>query len=214
MTGRLTEMNRMTRWWALVVLIVLAPAFLVTPSQGQAPRKGVMVVDFEDLGRGWSYTREVVTTRVISKLREEATLRVVPRERVQEALREAKVETAGYLDWEAAQKVAQSIEADYVVMGQVAVFDQQHAGGCLPVVGCAYTVTATVTLRGKVLDVAAGTFVIEPRSEVKKTQTSVSIWVGPWWTSVTVNNFDGQLIGKATQEAVEDFIGKLKPSLK
>ena len=207
-------MNRMMRWRVLVVLIVLAPALLVTSSQGQAPRKGVMVVDFEDVGRGWSYTRDVVTARVIAKLRDEPTLRVLPREQVQEALRQARLETAGYLDWEAAQKVAKSLEVDYVVMGQVAVFDQQYAGGCLPIVGCAYTVTATVTLRGKVLDVAAGTFVIEPRSEVKKTQTSVSIWIGPWWTDVTVNNFDGQLIGRVTQEAVEDFIGKLKPSLK
>ena len=207
-------MNSSVRWWALAALIALGPVLLAAPSQGQAPRKGVMVVDFDDVGRGWSYTRDVVTARVIAKLRDEPTLRVLPREQVQEALRQARLETTGYLDWEAAQKVAKALEVDYVVMGQVAVFDQQYAGGCLPIVGCAYTVTATVTLRGKVLDVAAGTFVIEPRSEVKKTQTSVSIWIGPWWTDVTVNNFDGQLIGKATQEVVEDFIGKLKPSLK
>ncbi len=210
----MVEMNERLRLWLLAASLVLGTAFLATPGQGQAQRRGVMVVDFQDMGGGWSYTREVVTTRVISKLRDEATLRVLPREQVQEALRQAKLETAGYLDWEAAQKLAKSLEADFVVMGQVTVFDQQYTGGCLPVVGCAYTVTATVNLRGKVLDVAAGAFVTEPRSEVKKTQTSVSIWVGPWWTSVTVNNFDGQLIGKATQEAVEDFIGKLKPYLK
>src|SRR3989304_4412767 len=128
--GRLADMNRMMRWRVLVVLIVLAPALLVTSSQGQAPRKGVIVVDFEDVGRGWSYTREVITAPRVSKLAVEATLRGLP------------------------------------------------------------------------------------RGQGKKTQTSVSIWIGPWWTDVTVNNFDGQLIGRATQEAVEDFIGKLKPSLK
>lgn len=155
-----------------------------------------MVVDFEDLARGWSYTREVVTARVISRLREDAALRVVPREQVQDALRQARVE-GGFLDVEAAQKVARALEADYVVMGQVVAFDQQYTGGCLPIVGCAYTVTVS-----------------EPRSEARKTQTSVSIWVGPWWTHVTVSNFDGQLIGKATQEAVEDFTAKIKPYLK
>src|SRR3989337_735662 len=77
--GRLADMTRMMRWRVLVVLIGLAPALLVTSSQGQAPRKGVMVVDFEDVGRGWSYTRELVTARVISKLRDEPTLRGLPR---------------------------------------------------------------------------------------------------------------------------------------
>ncbi len=207
-------MSGQMRWWVLAVLLALGPALLAAPGQGQATRKGVMVVDFEDLARGWSYTREVVTARVISRLREEAALRVVPREQVQDALRQARVETAGFLDVEAAQKVARALEADYVVMGQVAAFDQQYTGGCLPVVGCAYTVTASVTLRGKVLDVATGVFVTESRSEARRTQSSVSVWVGPWWTHVTVSNFDGQLIGKATQEAVEDFTAKVKPYLK
>jgi len=202
------------RLCVLAAILAVGPALLVTPGQGQAPRKGVMVVDFEDLARGWSYTREVVTARVISRLREDAALRVVPREQVQDALRQARVETAGFLDVEAAQKVARSLEAEYVVMGQVTAFDQQYTGGCLPIVGCAYTVTASVTLRGKVLDVATGAFVTEQRSEARKTQSSVSVWVGPWWTHVTVSNFDGQLIGKATQEAVEDFTTKVKPYLK
>jgi len=202
------------RLCVLVVILAAGSALLVTPGQGQVTRKGVMVVDFEDLARGWSYTREVVTARVISRLREDAALRVVPREQVQDALRQARVETAGFLDVEAAQKVARSLEADYVVMGQVTAFDQQYTGGCLPIVGCAYTVTASVTLRGKVLDVATGAFVTEQRSEARKTQSSVSVWVGPWWTHVTVSNFDGQLIGKATQEAVEDFTTKVKPYLK
>lgn len=207
-------MGRNARWGVLFALVLFVPALLVTPGQGQATRKGVMVVDFEDIAGGWSNTREVVTTRVIAKLRDEPTLRLVPRERVQEALREAKVESAGYLDLEAAQKIAKTLEADFVVMGQVSAFDQQYTGGCLPIVGCVYTLTATVTLRGRIVDAAAGKVVTEPRSETRETQTSISVWVGPWWTDVTVNNFDGQLIGKATQKAVEDLVAKLKPHLK
>src|SRR3989304_1142209 len=64
--GRVADMNRMMRWRVLVVLIVLAPALLVTSSQGQAPRKGVIVVDFEDVGRGWSYTRGGITAPAAS----------------------------------------------------------------------------------------------------------------------------------------------------
>lgn len=195
---------------AVAILVGLALA----GAEAQAPRKGVMVVDFEDASGGWSSTREVVTTRVISRLREDPALRVLPREQVQEALRAARIEAAGFLDWEAAQKVAKSLEADFVVMGRVTAFDQQHTGGCLPIVGCAYTITATVNLQGKVLAAATGTFVLEPRSEVKKSQGSVSVWVGPWWSTISVNNFDSQLIGKATQEAVDDFIAKVKPSLR
>jgi curli biogenesis system outer membrane secretion channel CsgG len=207
-------MNAKIRWPVLLVLAAIISVVLGPPGYGQASRKGVIVVDFEDLVRGWSSTREVVTTRVISSLREDASLRVVPRERVQEALREAKVESAGYLDLEAAQKVAKALEADYVIMGQIAAFDQQYSGGCVPIVGCVYTVTATVTLRGRVLDVASGQVVTEPRSETKETQRSVSVWAGPWWTTVTASNFDGQVIGKATHKAVDDFLIRLKPFLK
>jgi len=198
-------------------VILVALAILLNPvvvGQTQETRKGVMVVDFEDTSGAWSSTREVVTTRVISKLREDASLRVLPREQVQEALRLARVETSGFLDWEAAQKVARGLGADFVVMGRVTAFDQQYSGGCLPIVGCAYTITATVSLQGKVLAVATGTFVLEPKSEVKKQQGSISVWVGPWWSTISVSNFDSQLIGRATLEAVEDFVNKVRASLR
>ena len=193
---------------ALVVMVLIAPA------AAQAPRKAVIVVDFADRVGGWTYTRETVTTRIINRLRDDAGIRVLSRDAVQDALRQARLETSGNLDWQDAQKVAKSLEADYVVMGEVSAFDQQHSGGCLPIVGCAYTITATVTLSGKVLDAAVGAFVASPTAESRKQQSSVSIWAGYWWGSVTVNNFDSQLIGKTTTEAVDDFVKKVRPAVK
>jgi len=193
---------------ALVVMLLIAPA------AAQAPRKAVIVVDFADRVGGWTYTRETVTTRIINRLRDDAGIRVLSRDAVQDALRQARLETSGNLDWQDAQKVAKSLEADYVVMGEVSAFDQQHSGGCLPIVGCAYTITATVTLSGKVLDAAVGAFVASPTAESRKQQSSVSIWAGYWWGSVTVNNFDSQLIGKTTTEAVDDFVKKVRPAVK
>ena len=193
---------------ALVVMLLIAPA------AAQAPRKAVIVVDFADRVGGWTYTRETVTTRIINRLRDDAGIRVLSRDAVQDALRQARLETSGNLDWQDAQKVAKSLEADYVVMGEVSAFDQQHSGGCLPIVGCAYTITATVTLSGKVLDAAVGAFVASPTAESRKQQSSVSSWAGYWWGSVTVNNFDSQLIGKTTTEAVDDFVKKVRPAVK
>src|SRR3972149_5544702 len=190
--GRVADMNRMMRWRVLVVLIVLAPALLVTSSQGQAPRKGVMVVDFEDVGRGWSYTRELVTAPRSSPRRRRAPCRGSKCRRPCAKPDWRRPATSIGRPPRRSPKPSKSITSSWV------------RGPSL----------TSRTRGGKVPDVAAGTFVIEPRSEVKKTQTSVSIWIGPWWTDVTVNNFDGQLIGRATQEAVEDFIGKLKPSRK
>jgi hypothetical protein len=204
----------MARLLAVLCVLGLIGGLAVPLSQAQTPRKSIMVVDFADRVRGWSGTREAVTTRVISKLRDDQTIRVLPRDRVGEALQAAKVETSGFIDWEDAQKVAKTLEADYVVMGEVTAFDQQHQGGCLPIVGCTYTITATVNLRGKVLNAATGQFVGEPKAEVRKQQGSVSIWVGPWWGHLSMDNFDGQLIGKATLEAVEKFVGEAKPQLK
>lgn len=192
-----------------LVLGVLAPA-----GQAQAQRKTIMVVDFADRVGGWSSTREAVSSRVISKLRDDQALRIITRERTREALQAARVETSGFIDWEDAQKVARSLEADYVIMGEVTAFDQQHQGGCVPIVGCAYTITATVNLRGRVLNVATGEFVAEPKAEAKRQQSSVSIWVGPWWGSLRLDNFDGQLIGRTTVEAIEKFVAEAKPHLK
>lgn len=199
---------------AIVVTLLLVWPVSAQVAVAQTPRKTVMVVDFADRAGGWSYTRETVTQRIISRLRDDSALRILPRDQVQDALRQARVETFGMLDWEDAQKVAKALGADYALMGEVAAFDQQYTGGCLPIVGCAYTVTATVNLRGKILDVAAGTFVAEPTSEIKKQQSSISVWVGYWWGSVTVDNFDSQLIGKATLEAVDDFVKKARPAFK
>lgn len=199
---------------ASVAVAVVVVTLLAWPAAAQAPRKAAMVVDFADRVGGWTYTRETVTARIINRMRDDPSIRVLSRDQVQDALRQARVETSGMLDAQDAQKVAKSLEADYVLMGEVSAFDQQYTGGCLPIVGCAYTIAATVNLRGKVLDVAAGTFVADPTAESRKQQTSVSVWVGYWWGSVTVNNFDSQLIGKATLEAVDDFVKKVRPTIK
>lgn len=204
----------MVRLMAVLCMVGLVLGPVASLGQAQVPRKTVMVVDFGDRVGGWSGTREAVTSRVISKLRDDQVLRVLPRERVREALQAARVETTGFIDWEEAQKVAKGLEADYVIMGEVTAFDQQHQGGCLPIVGCAYTITAVVTLRGKVLNVVTGQFVGEPRAEARQQQSSVSIWVGPWWGSISVDNFDRQLIGRVTLEAVDKFIVEAKPHLR
>lgn len=204
----------MARFLSVLCVLGLALGVVAPLGQAQAQRKTVMVVDFADRVGGWSSTREAVSSRVISRLRDDQALRVLPRDRVREALQAARVETSGFIDWEDAQKVARGLEADYVIMGEVTAFDQQHQGGCLPVVGCAYTITATVTLRGKVLNVATGEFVAEPKAEARRQQSSVSIWVGPWWGSLRLDNFDGQLIGRTTLEAIDKFVAEAKPQLK
>lgn len=200
---------------APVVLGVLGLVLGITASLGfaQAPRRTIMVVDSADRTGTWPNTREVVATRLISRLRDEPSFRVLPRDRVQEALQQARVESAGILDWEDAQKVAKSLEADYVIMGEVTVFSQEKTGGCLPVAGCVYTDTATVTLHGKILRVATGQIVADPTGESKKQQGNASVSAVPQLGTVTLENVDSQLIGKAVLEAVEKFVSAAKPKL-
>ncbi len=196
-----------------ILSIALTLGF-AAPSLPQTPRTTVMIVDFANRAGGWSGTAEAVTTRVIAKLREDPSLRVLPREQVKEALGQAKVETEGLIDWEAAQKVAKTLGADYVIMGEITTFDQQQKGGCLPVVGCVYTDTATVNLRAKVLGVAQGRFVAEPAAGATKQQGNASVYTGTWYGNVSLQNFDGQLIGKATIEAVDKLVKDVRPALK
>jgi curli biogenesis system outer membrane secretion channel CsgG len=177
-----------------------------------------MVVDFDTSVTGIEVAREMATGKIISRLRRDGTFRVLPRDQVQAALQKAKIDTVGYLDIEEAMGVAKTLQADYVLMGAVDKFEQQQTGGCLPIVGCLYTVTATVSLQGKVLDAQDGVYVGEPKARVTKRATSgtVSISIGPLGTPVpiSVGNLDQQLIGKAADEAVEQFVADLKKYLR
>ena len=180
----------------------------------QTPRKTVMVVDFVDRVGGWESTPEAVTTRVINRLRDDQSIRVLPRDVVRDALKEARVETSGILDRDDAQKVAAALQADFVMMGEITTFGEKHTGGCVPLAGCLYTNHATVTIRGKVLSAATGEVVAEPVGESTKTATSGSVWAGNWWTGVSLQDFDSHLVGKATLEAVDKFVGAVVPKLR
>ena len=179
----------------------------------QAPRKTVMVVDFADRVGDWQSTPEAVTIRVINRLRDDQSLRVLPRDAVHDALKAAKVETSGILDRDDAQKVAAALQADFVMMGEITTFGQKQRGGCVPIAGCLYTNTAAVTIRGKVLSAATGEVVAEPVGESTKTATSGSVGAGYWWTNISLQDFDSQLVGKATLDAVDKFVGAAVPKL-
>lgn len=99
-------------------------------------------------------------------------------------------------------------------MGEVEQFDQDHRSVCLPIVGCTYTVTASVRIRGVVVDAETGMVLARPDGQAQRSQGAASVWVGPWWTHVSVSNFDAQLIGRVTLEAVGQFVARAKPALR
>ena len=197
---------------AVLSVLGLLLGLMAPPSPAQTKPKTVMVVDFADRTGNWADTEKAVTTRVIAKLRGDSSLRVLPRDKVQEALQSAKVETAGLIDRDDALKVAKGLEADYVILGEVTAFDQEHHSICLPIGGCAESVTASVTLSGKVLNVATGQFVGEPKAQVRKQQGGLTVYTE--LGDVNLEHFDDQVIGKATLEAIDKFVADAKPRLK
>ncbi len=176
-------------------------------------RPVVMVVDFA-VAIGWSPASEVVTERIVARMREDGSVRVLSRSQTRSALEAANLDTRGMLDVADVSKAARQVGADYVVMGEVEQLDQNYRGGCLPIVGCVYTITAETRLRGVVVDAETATVVARPDGQARGQQTSASVWVGPWWTHVSVHNFDGQLIGKVTLEAVAQFVSKARPAFR
>ncbi|HLJ60139.1 MAG TPA: CsgG/HfaB family protein [bacterium] len=195
---------------ACVLAVVLCAA---TQGFAQDARKVVAVVDFEDLVHGWSGTSQVVTDRLITRLRDESSIRVLPRQQVEAALQDAKVESQGVLDIADAQKVGQSLGAAYVIMGQIDQFNWEYHSAYV-LLATVVQQSATVDLKGKVLDVAGGQYLGQPEGKGQITQTGGTTWVGPWWSSISVDNFDNQLIGKATKQSVEDFAKQAVPLMK
>ncbi|MCS7173886.1 MAG: CsgG/HfaB family protein [Armatimonadetes bacterium] len=193
------------------VVLVLAAWPHSVPAQDGRPV--VMVVDFA-VAVGWSAASEVVTERIVARLREEGTVRVLSRSETRSALQAARLDLRGILDVADVSRAALRAGADYVVMGEVEQLDQNHTGGCFPIVGCMYTITANVRLRGVVVDAETAMVVARPDGQARGQQTSASVWVGPWWTHVSVHNFDGQLIGKVTLEAVGQFVSRARPALR
>ncbi|HLW49226.1 MAG TPA: CsgG/HfaB family protein [bacterium] len=196
-------MRRM--WWSLVVCALGVLAAFSGPGAAQDARKVVAVVPFADMVHGWSGTGAVVTDHVVGKLRDVQALRVLPVPQVQDALTQAHAGSQGVLDTAEAQKVGQALGAAYVVMGEVDQFDwQSHSAYVL--VATVVQQTASVALKGQVFDVARGQVVGTPEGKAQITQTGGSTWVGPWWSSVSVDNFDSQLIGKAASQAVDKLV--------
>lgn len=194
---------------ALLAGLLAAPA----PAPGQDGRPVVMVVDFA-ASVGWSPASEVVTDRMIARLREDGSVRVLSRSETRSALESQRLDTRGVLDVQDVSRAAVRGGADYVIMGEVEQFDQDHRGGCLPIVGCAYTVTATVRIRGMVVDAETAVVLARPEGQAQRSQGAASVWVGPWWSHVSVSNFDAQLIGRVTLEAVAQFVSRAKPALR
>ena len=195
---------------ACVLAVVLCAA---TQGFAQDARKVVAVVDFEDLVHGWSDTSQVVTDRLITRLRDESTIRVLPRQQVEAALQTANVESQGVLDVADAQKVGQSLGASYLIMGQIDQFNWEYHSAYV-LLATIVQQSATVDLKGKILDVTGGQFLGQPEGRGQITQTGGTTWVGPWWSSISVDNFDNQLIGKATKQSVENFAKQAVPLLK
>ncbi len=176
-------------------------------------RPVVMVVDFA-VAIGWPSASEVITERIVARMREDGSVRVLSRSQTRSALEAANLDTRGMLDAVEVSRAARQVGADYVVMGEVEQLDQSHRGGCLPIVGCVYTITAEARLRGVVVDAETATVVARPDGQARGQQTSASVWVGPWWTHVSVHNFDAQLIGRVTLEAVAQFVSKARPAFR
>ena len=162
---------------------------------------------------GWTDTSQVVTDRVILQLRDDVALQVLPRAQVEAALQAANVGTQGILDAGDAQKIGQSLGAAYVVMGEIDQFNwESHSATVL--VATIVQQSATVDIKGKVVNVTGGQVIGQPEGKGQITQTGGSTWVGPWWSDVSVDNFDNQLIGKATKQSVEQFAKQAVPLLK
>ncbi len=173
----------------------------------------VMVVSLA-VATGWAPASDVVTDRIISRLREDGSVRVLSRSASKAALEAARLEPSGVLDVQDVSRVAQQAGADYVLMGEVEQFDQNSSRVCLPVVGCFYTVTATVRIRGLVVDAGGAAVVARPEAQASGQQRSVSVSAGPWWGNVTLSNFDAQLIGRVTLDAVAQFVSRVRPALR
>jgi curli biogenesis system outer membrane secretion channel CsgG len=198
----------------LILAVLLAASWAAPrPTAAQDGRPVVMVVDFA-VAVGWSPASEVVTDRVIARLREDGSVRVLSRSETRSALESQRLDARGILDLQEVSRAAARAGADYVIMGEVEQFDQDHRGGCLPIVGCAYTITATVRIRGVVVDSDTGVALARPEGQAQRSQGAASVWVGPWWTHVSVSNFDAQLIGRVTLEAVAQFVSRAKPALR
>ncbi len=198
---------------ALIAGALAAMLCAATTAGAQTARPVVAVVDFQDQVHGWTDTSQVVTDRVILQLRDDVALQVLPRAQVEAALQAANVGTQGILDAGDAQKIGQSLGAAYVVMGEIDQFNwESHSATVL--VATIVQQSATVDIKGKVVNVTGGQVIGQPEGKGQITQTGGSTWVGPWWSDVSVDNFDNQLIGKATKQSVEQFAKQAVPLLK
>lgn len=176
----------------------------------------VAVVDFADLSRsGWPNAAPLITDQVIAQLQQNHGITVLPRSQVEAVVQSARqqfgVATQGILSAVDAQKIGQALGATYVVMGEIDQLNQQSSNVNLPGISMALQ-SATVVLRGQVVDVGTDQIIAQPQGDGQTSGASTAS-VGPWWANVTTSNFTSQLIGKATIKAVNKFVSQFASKL-
>lgn len=149
---------------------------------------------------------------IAGRLLHEPGVRVLERERINDIMQEHRLQSSQSIDESTAIRLGRLAGADVLVMGTLSEIGIESGGG----VGVGRfqlnTVTAKVRLSGSMVAVETGELVAAIESQGQSTGSGISIR-NIQGLSYDGKDFQDSIIGKALDEAIDDFVAKFQTAL-
>ena len=178
----------------------------------------VAVLEFKGTGyvniSVWLRDRIVsgIPQMIAGRLLHEPGVRVLERDRINEIMQEHRLQSSQSVDEHTAIQLGRLVGADIIVMGTLSEIGIESGGG----VGVGRfqlsTSTAKVRLSGRLINVETGELVAAIESQGQNTGTGVSVR-NMQGLSYDGKDFQDSTIGKALDEAIDDFVTQFRASL-
>ena len=200
-------------------LLVLILALLATGVQASS-RVAVLPFKMGRVDRWWSWNWNVnqgIEDLVVGELVRQGDFQVVERERLEAVLGEQRLGRLGMLDPKTVAEAGRILGVDYLLLGTITDFTIDDGGLRVPFLGRFTKTTATVSLEGRLVDTQSAVIVAAVGGRGEESQTGFSL--GRVFGSLQGLAFDSQrfqnhILGKATGEAVGEFVTQLSGELR
>lgn len=199
--------------WGVIFILLAAGA------QAQKSRLAVLPFKLSRMDRWWSWNWEVdssITDLVVGELVRRGDFQVIERERLEAVLGEQRLGKLGMLDPKTVAEAGRILGVEYLLMGTIQQFGVDGGGLRVPFFGRLSKTTATVVLEGRLVDTQSAAILAAVGGRGEESQTGFTlgrVFGELEGLSIDSDRFRNHILGKATNQAVKEFVDQLSVAM-